>query len=60
VTVSSTRPDVRLRKARIIKPVERIAVGNLGTSPVFIHSMTMGIASPTDRNASAAATMEKN
>ena len=41
-------------------PVDRIAVGNLGTKPVRTYSSTIGIARITEINASTPAMTPKN
>jgi hypothetical protein len=60
VTVSSIRPAAKLRNASSIRPVDSIAVGNRGTSPVLEYSRKIGHASRVEDTARRTNAREKN
>ena len=59
-TVSKTTPIKKLISEQTIRLLAKIAVGNLGTRPVFLNSMKIGTARPRPITNIMNATMLKN
>ena len=60
MTVSRTRPTAIDKKASSIRPVERTAVGSLGTKPVSRNVIITGIERPIETPANTAPIQVKN